>query len=253
MDMKRILLAFGDSHTAGSEIDELYSPRCIDKAYPAYIANHYGFDYENFGACGGSNDWLIRQFMIRIQKALMKNESVFVLCNFCDPARTYVKFPDKFLHCTPQMLLHDESTEDILRVDPEFMLHYENYLKTNTDDFLNFKSLSQILIIQTMCEQYKIPYVFHTSSYWYKGNWSLINKRNFFGHHTTDKEIYKDSDTYDVYKSYCYWGLASHHPDWKHYQYERRWAYHYPEEYHKFWAERLIEFIDDQKLLDMAP
>ena len=99
--MKRTLLAFGDSHTAGAEIDELYSASCYERAYPAHIAKHYGFDYENFAVSGGSNDWLIRQFMIRIQKSLIKNESVFVLCNFCDPSRTYLKLPYKLLHCFP--------------------------------------------------------------------------------------------------------------------------------------------------------
>ena len=251
--MKRTLLAFGDSHTAGAEIDELYSASCYERAYPAHIAKHYGFDYENFAVSGGSNDWLIRQFMIRIQKSLIKNESVFVLCNFCDPSRTYVKLPDKLLHCCPSLLLHDEYTDMKLQVDSEFIPHYENYLKTNSEDFLHFKALSQILIVQSICEQYKIPYVFHASSYWYKGNWGLINKKNFLGHHKTNKVVYKDSDTYKLYNSYSYWGVATHHHDWKNAQNERRWSMHYPEEYHEFWAKLLIDFIDGQGILDIAP
>lgn len=251
--MKRILLAFGDSHTAGAEIDEQYSPSCHNRAYPAYIARHYGFDYENLSACGGSNDWLIRQFMIRIQKALIKNHSVFVLCNFCDPSRTYVKLPGKLQHCTSTLLLEDENTEERLRTDPDFIPHYENYLKTNSEDFLNFKSLSQILIIQSICEQYKIPYVFHTSTYWYKGNWNLINKKNFLGHHDTKKLIYKDLDSYPMYRSYSYWGIATHHPDWKNIRNEKRWSMHYPEEFHEFWAKILIDFIDTQGILDTGP
>lgn len=248
--MKRTLLAFGDSHTAGAEIDELYSPKCHDKAYPVHIANHYGLDYENLSACGGSNDWLIRQFMIRIQKSLIKNDPLFVLCNFCDPSRTYVKLPDKFQHCTSTLLLQGEHTEERLRIDPEFIPHYENYLRTNSDDFLNLKSLSQILIIQSICEQYKIPYVFHASTHWYYGNWNLINKRNFFGHHKTKNLIYKKQESYMMCESYTYWGVATHHPDWKHIQNERRWSMHYPEEFHEFWAKILIDFIDKQGILD---
>jgi hypothetical protein len=250
--MKRILLAFGDSHTAGAEINEQYSSKCHDRAYPAYIANHYGFEYENLAACGGSNDWLIRQFMIRIQKALIKKESVFVLCNFCDPSRTYIKLSDKFQHCTSTLLLQNENTDERLLIDPEFISHYENYLKTNSDNFLNFKSLSQILIVQSICEQYNIPYAFHVSTHWYEGNWNLINKKNFFGHHDTEKLIYNNSKSYRMYSSYSYWGVATHHYNWKNVQNERRWSNHYPEEYHKFWAELLIKFIDEQGILDMA-
>ena len=250
--MKRTLLAFGDSHTAGAEIDEQYSPSCHNRAYPAYIARYYGFEYENLAVCGGSNDWLIRQFMIRIQKSLIKNESVFVLCNFCESSRTYVKLPGKINHCTSSLLRQDEYTEIKLRIDSEFIPYYENYLKTNSEDFLNFKSLSQILIIQSICEQYKIPYVFHTSTCWYKGNWDLINKKNFLGHHDTKKLIYKESDLYPVYKLYSYWGVATHHHDWKNAQNEKRWSMHYPEEYHEFWAKLLIDFINGQGILDTA-
>lgn len=250
MDMKRILLAFGDSHTAGAEIDEQYSGSCYDRAYPAYIARHYEFDYENFAASGGSNDWLIRQFMIRIQNALVKKQSVFVLCNFCDPSRTYIKLPGKFQHCTSTILLQNENTNKNFLVDEEFLIHYGNYLKTNSEDFLNFKSLSQIFIIQSICEHHKIPYVFHSSTHWYQGNWSLINKKNYFGHHNTEKSIYKNSNLYRMSKSYSYWGVATHHPEWKDVRNDQRWANHYPESYHEFWAKLLIDFIDVQGILD---
>lgn len=250
--MKRILLAFGDSHTAGAEIDRQYSGSCHDKAYPAHIARHYGFDCENFAASGGSNDWIIRQFMIRIQHALIKNQKVFVLCNFCDPSRTYIKLPGKMNHCTSSLLLQNESTKKELLVDQDFIQPYENYLKTNTDEFLNYKSLSQIFIIQTICDQYSIPYVFHTSTHWYEGNWNLINKKNFLGHHLDKRLIYKKSDTYEIYRHYSFWGVASLHPDWNHVQNDPRWSMHYPESFHEFWAKKLINFIDKQKILDTA-
>jgi hypothetical protein len=248
--MKRILLAFGDSHTAGAEIDEQYSPKCYDRAYPAYIANHYKFDYENFAACGGSNDWMIRQFMLRIQKALIKNESVFVLCNFCDPSRTYIKLPTKLQHCTSTSLITTDNER--LKTDPDFIPYYKNYLKTNSEGFLNFKAISHIFIIQSICEQYNIPYVFHISTHWYVGNWHLINKKNFFGHHDVKTNVYIPSDVYPMNASYSYWGIATHHNDWKNARKEERWFNHYPEEYHRFWAQILIDFIDKQGILDTA-
>jgi len=248
--MKRILLAFGDSHTAGAEIDKKYSGECHDKAYPAHIARHYGFDYENLSACGGSNDWMIRQFMIRVQYALLKNQSIFVLCNFCDPSRTYIKIPGKLQHCTSSMLIQDKNTKTELLVDPIFIRPYRNYLKTNNDDALYHKSLSQILIIQTICNQYNIPCIFHTSTHWYRGNWNLINKKNYFGHHAHKNSIYNTRHLYDMTKYYSFWGVATNHPEWSHVQKDPRWANHYPEEFHKFWAKTLIDFIDKQGILD---
>lgn len=250
--MKRILLAFGDSHTAGAEIDKQYSDKCHDKAYPAHIARHYGFDYENLSVCGGSNDWIIRQFMLRIQYALIKNQQVFVLCNFCDPSRTYIKLPGKLHHCTSFLLNQNENTKKELLVDPDFIQPYKDYIKSNPDKFLNCKSLSQIFIIQTICDQYSIPYVFHTSTHWYEGNWNLINKKNYFGHHATKKIIYNESESNKMFDQYAYWGIATHHSDWAHLQHDSRWSMHYPEAFHQFWAKTLIEFIEKQKILDMA-
>ena len=250
--MKRILLAFGDSHTAGTEIRRRYQASCYSRSYPSHIAKHYGFDYENFSASGGSNDWIFRQFMIRIQYALIKKQKVFVLCNFCDPARTYIKLPGKMHHCCPSLLLQNEHTEWIHLVDEDFVKPYEDYIKSNTDDFLNHKALSQIFTIQTICEQYSIPYVFHVSTNWYEGNWSLINKNNFYGHHDVENTIYKKSKSYMMYRLYSYWGTATHNDQWKDVQNTPRWSMHYPEEFHKFWAEKLINFIDDRGILDTA-
>jgi hypothetical protein len=250
--MTKILLAFGDSHTGGAEIDEQYSSECHDRAYPAHIAKHYGFDYENYSACGGSNDWMIRQFMIRIQNALMKNQEVFVLCNFCEASRTYIKLPGKLHHCTSSHLLQDKNTKKELLIDSDFIGPYKNYIETNSDKFLNFKSLSQIFTIQSICDQYSIPYVFHTSTHWYEGNWQLINKKNYFGHHDTERVIYNQEESFKSYANYSYWGIATHHPDWKNLRYDSRWSMHYPEEYHKFWAQLLINFIDERGILDTA-
>lgn len=251
--MKRTLIAFGDSHTAGAEIDIQYYPECYDKAYPSYIAKHYKFDYENYSVCGGSNDWMIRQFMLRVQNSLIKNEDLFVLCNFCESTRTYVKLPGKIHHCTSSHLLQNENTKKELLVDPDFIEPYRNYLETNSDKFLNYKSLSQIFIMQTICDQYKIPYIFHTSTNWYEGNWSLINKKNFFGHHDSHRTIYGKSQALKMFSKYSYWGMAIHHPDWMHIRRDPRWSMHYPEEYHEFWGKTLIDFIDSQEILDIAP
>jgi hypothetical protein len=248
--MRRILLAFGDSHTAGAEIDAQYNPTCYDRAYPAYIAKHYGFDYENLATSGGSNDWMIRQFMIRIQHSLIKKEKVFVLCNFCESSRTYILLPDKLNHCTVSQLYPDKVAKNKFLPDPDIVELYKNYLRTHSSKVLNYKSLSQIFIIQTICDQHNIPYIFHSSTDWYIGNWDLINKKNYFGHHSTKKLTYTKYESLQMFAQYSYWGAAIHNPDWANLIKNSRWSMHYPESYHKFWAETLINFIDEQKILE---
>ena len=39
---------------------------------------------------------------------------------------------------------------------------------------------------------------------------------------------------------------------WKYLIKQERWSKHLPEEYHKFWAQTLINFIDEQGILDTA-
>jgi len=250
--MKRKLLAFGDSHTSGAEIDEKWSGSCYEKAYPAHIANYHNWDYENYAQCGGSNDWLIKKFIERIQKALIEKEKVFVLCNIAEPSRTYIQLsPRKIQHCTSSCL--DSNVVKELSVHSAYIKRYAGYLKCHTEEELNFKSLSHIFTIQSICKVNKIPYLFHSSNCWIPGDWSLIDKNNFFGHHKTNKLNYNQRQSYFMQRNYSYWGVAQHHPDWKHLQKEERWSMHYPEPYHEFWAKILLKFIHEQSILDISP
>jgi len=119
---------------------------------------------------------------------------------------------------------------------------------SNTNETLVKKSINQMFIVQTICQKYDIPFIFHNSINWYYGDWSLIDKKHHFGHHKSNTFDYQYSSLMD--KIYSFWGVATHHPDWKHLRYEDRWHGHYPEEFHKFWASKLIKFIDEQKILE---
>ena len=266
--MTRTLLAFGDSHTAGAEIQEKSSFECCHKAYPAYIAKYYGMQYKNYSQSGCGNDWLVKRFIDVIKKVIINKEEVFVLFNFCETSRTHIEIPippesqqnwdEEFygpLHFLANYL--SKNCFDKIEKTPwtraikKYLPIYRTYLALNTDKDLSKKAINQIFLVQTICEKYNIPFVFHNSITWYPGDWSLISKKNHFGHHSSDVWNYDSENiNFSMSNSYCFWGLAINDPNWKHLYSDPRWEDHYPEEYHKYWASKLLRFIDKQGILE---
>jgi hypothetical protein len=270
--MTRTLLAFGDSHTAGSEIDEKYSIECPSRAYPSYIAKYYGLGYENYAQTGGSNDWALFRFNSVIKSVLRDKKEVFVLFNFLEPARTFFwnkdGKTDKIMHCLPNMLkknyiqeisknFKEKSEEEYeLYLDwlYNFYIHdydkimplYRNYLKKYSIQILDKKALTQMKYVQKVCVDNNIPFIFHTSCLWYCGDWSSISQKNFYGH---DKDSYFGNEATHRGHVYSFWGRATKHARWKHLQKEYRWSEHYPEEYHRYYASLLVNFINQQEIL----
>lgn len=271
--MTRILIAFGDSHTAGSEIDEKYSVSCHSRAYPSHIAKYYGMEYRNFAQTGGSNDWALIQFHEQIKFSIKNKEEVFVLFNFLEPSRTFFENSestyDPIMHCFPGMLHKDhidnlsknfkEKSEKEYSEYLDFLYNhyakdyakiiplYRKYIQDHTIKSLDQKSITQILHVQKICNMFNVPFIFHTSCLWYSGDWSNISKNNFYGH---DKDFYRPEESKLKGKSYSFWGYAGSHPEWKDLGKEYRWSDHYPEEYHIHYASYLINFINKQKILE---
>jgi len=254
--MKRTLLAFGDSHTAGAEILERYSYECFDRSYAAYVANYYKFDYKNFSQAGCGNDWLIHRFNKEIKSAIKNKEDVFVLFNFCESSRMF--FEDKgdlTVHFYPSLLdkkyykevensfiKKGEEDTDFFKDLKRLLPVYEDYLRDNTLESLDLKSLTQVQYIQKICIENNIPFVFHSSCQWYSGSWDDILEQNYYGHN-------KKFNFNFSYSNYSFWGRATTNERWKHLQKEHRWSEHYPEEYHRHYASLLINFINNQGIL----
>jgi len=247
--MTRTLIAFGDSHTSGAEIEIQWSESCHKKAYPSHIANHYGFDCLNFGQCGGSNLWMLKKFYEVMPGLVNKDIPLFVLCNFTEVGRMAYKWEDSWLHFTPSALNQLNGNSDFYYPE-EPLLRYKKYIINNSDIQLMQKTILIIKKIQNFCKNNNIPFVFHTSVSWFYGNWEGIDKRNFLGHHDSVRTFYHPNISNEYAVKYSYWQLATHHPVYKHFQHKDRWCMHYPELYHKYWAKLLINFIDNQKLLE---
>lgn len=265
--MTRTLLAFGDSHTAGAEIEEQYNYECYSKAYPSYVAKYYGFEYKNYSQAGCSNDWLLKIFTDEIKKVILNEEKVFVLFNFTDSTRTYIYPPytpnskrnwnERYYDNLNYYLGHLKENSFINHprnvYEKELKLYlpiYRHYIASHTNKMLDEKSINQMFIVQTICQKYNIPFIFHNSIQWYSRDWSLIDKKNHFGHHKNSTFNYSKIDSVSMESLYSFWGIATSHPNWKHFQYQNRWHGHYPEEYHKYYASLLIKFIDEQEILE---
>ena len=235
------LLAFGDSHTAGAEIDFKDQGECYDKAFSAKLSKHLDFKYENYAKAGGSNSYLISCLMSRVQRAIINSEKIFVVVGFCDPSRIFYK--DK------HGVLHHITSSNILTTKKVHLNFYEQYLQTYSNEELNNKAISEILLIQSFLKSYNIPFIFFISTQWYPGDWSLIDQKTFFGH---QRQIYTERQSWDHYNSYGFWGTCMHHPDWSHYKNDPRWSAHYPEHFHEFWANLMLNFIKSNSILNLT-
>jgi len=246
--MKKILVAFGDSHTAGSEIEEQFQPFCYEKAYPAMIAKYFGYDYLNCAQPGGSNQWILNRFKKVIPKLISKNYSIFVLCNFCESSRNF--FIDDYgevNHLCVSELEENFNPDLISFLSPKHVRkQYREYLENNPNQVLELKSLYIIKTIQNFCKKHNVPFLFHVSSEWYGGNWEGIDKNNFYGH---EHFIYNQKLRLEHHSKYSYWGRCISSGLYKKFQSGKRWQYHFPEVYHKYWSNLLIEFINQKNII----
>ena len=167
------LIAFGDSHIAGAEIDFKGQGESYSKAFPAKIADHYKFNYENYGKSGGSNDYIIKLLIPRVKKSIENQEKIFLIIGMCEPTRTFLKENDNYYHYT--------TASDTTNYPTHLTNLYQKNLKYNSDKDLNEKSLTQTLFLQSFLKQFNIPYLMFASTFFYYGDWRLIDKNSFYG------------------------------------------------------------------------
>ena len=243
----RTLISFGDSHTAGAEIDAPRTPECKERAYPQKIADHYGMRSENHAVCGCGNSWILKSFIERIKYAVSEKEDVVVHIGFTEASRNYVMGSREVLHGTTALLKPNADPRSI--VDTKLLKLYEFWLRSHTDIQLHEMTVDIIWQIQSMCKLYNIPYFFSYNVGNFKTDTSLIDRRYFYGLHDMPT-ITNEKEGWAFFRDFSFWGVASNDPSWEHYQHDDRWSGHYPEEYHEFWADKLIKFIDEQQILD---
>lgn len=237
----KTLIAFGDSHVSGAEIEYKNQGLCYEKAFSAKIAEHFNLNYENYGQPGGSTDYVLLKLMHRVKQAIKNKEEIFLIIGICDPTRTHYRFRDKDFHFTTAA--NTEGWPTIV------CRAYADFIALHSDDYLSNKILNQVLLIQSFLKSYKIPYVMFSTTHFTFGDWSLIDPNRYYGHHIMKNSYYNNKEAMVIQKGYSYWGVCSYHPEWLHYRKESRWSGHYPEEFHTFWAKTMIDYIENYNLL----
>ena len=224
------LIAFGDSHTAGAEIQEPNSSNCYERAYPAKIAKHYGWDWENWAVSGGSVSWVEREFWRRIPELEADKEEFFVLINWPEPARMF-------------FTIEDGKTEHVTSASTHtnwlYRRAYEEWLMRYTDQGLEDLSIAKLDFIAQYLLKEDIPFVMHWSTHpWGAGRLDTRINRRFYGLHQAGE------NPADLWRKWTYWGHCVNHQDMGWLSTTERWSGHYPEQFHEYWAGIMIKFID---------
>lgn len=217
----------GCSHTNGSEIEEPWHPGTPEKAYGAYVARKFNATYENISGPGWSNRWIFSKLYQRLEPLTEEErKNTFVLIGWTSGNRIPIWHPiwDKPYHLCPTMS----------RLHTSVKKYHRLYYKTSIphEEFKNYEH-GLIVGIQGLLNQFNISYVMHWAVHpiiptKYSSN--LINQKNFFNYNDYDE---------------TYWNVWRQ----KYWDKSDRWQYHAPESYHKIFANKLITFIDQQKLL----
>lgn len=223
------LWAFGDSHTAGAEIDQEQSGRCESKAYPKKLADLQGWQCVNLARSGGSNGWILRE-LDRVKDQLDSEQSR-VLINWCDPSRCY--------HCDEQGQISHLTASRVKKGTRQQRQWYYAWLKSVVNKDLDELALDQIRSAISILSSRNIDYCMHVSTHWYKGTWQGIDQSRFFGH---NKDYYTVDDAEQQWRTASYWGQAQSLPEWQTVAKTPRWHGHFPEEYHEYWANKLADF-----------
>ena len=157
--MTKILIANGCSHTAGAEIDPASLFKCYDKAWPKFVADHYGMDYINIAMSGSSNEQIQRSTTIYISKLIAQGQdpsNLFVVVAWSGFDRYEFWDPEKQKHHSFSLLIQQSAyrpADDIMRyIEAKSLIEPENYS--------NYKSLLYVFQLAIFLERYNIKYCF---------------------------------------------------------------------------------------------
>lgn len=98
-----LLYAAGCSHVAGAEIEYIEQPSCIEKAFPAIVANALNWNYTNAGKIGSNNKLIMNDTIKFVEHYLVDNtpEELFVVVGWTSVPRASVDYQDKRWFLTP--------------------------------------------------------------------------------------------------------------------------------------------------------
>ena len=154
-----LLLANGCSHTAGAEIEYLLQGKCYEKAYPKYIAELLGWNYENIADSGASQERIIRTTIDWIGRNYKKykNTEIFVVIMWSGPSR--IEFYDDTLSRYTQIVPNNDIVYKQQFTNTQYV-YYKSYVAIQNRPAQMIKWYNNIILMQSYLANLKINYLF---------------------------------------------------------------------------------------------
>ena len=223
------LLVNGCSHTAGAEILEQWHPKCPEQAWGQHLSDHFKCsEYVNLAQAGASNQW-IHDTTVKFLEECSDPSEWFVVIGWTNACRVpvYCYEKNEMVHLCPDhrnLSSYGKGIQDAYKhlygtMPPlPMMIAHEHY---------------RIVSTQMLLKQLGIQYLFFdaVSSNHDSMPTTLIDQTRYY--------------RYDQLMN-SYWN----HFQQKVWDLSNRWQNHAPASYHKEWAGHLIEFIEENKLID---
>lgn len=215
------LLVAGCSHSAGSELIEPWHPGDPTQAYGQHVANALNYtDYVNIAGPGWSNQWIAYTLTEWLEQC-EDLDNWFVLIGWTGMARipAYCDRNEEVVHLCPNA--------DLQHYSRRIQQAYEHLYATQfpLDQCIRIEH-ARILNMQMLLKQLGVQYLMFDSV------WS--------NHDLCDPKFI-DQDRYFRFddKENNYWMYYVNHV----WDGSERWQNHAPAEYHKYWAELLVDYI----------
>jgi hypothetical protein len=219
---KMKLLVAGCSHSAGSELIEPWHPKDATQAYGQHVADALGCtDYVNIAGPGWSNEWIAYTLTEWLEQC-EDLDDWFVLIGWTGMARipAYCDETNEVVHLCPGQHRLSLYSRRIQRA-------YEHLFATQLPvaECIRIEH-TRILNMQMLLKQLNVRYLMFDTVW---TNHDLCSDR-FIDHARYFRYNDKENDYWSYYKRH-YWDGSE------------RWQNHAPAEYHKYWAELLVDHI----------
>ena len=237
----KILVAIGDSHTNGSQIDGQHgsSEYNLRNGFPAMIAKEYGYELHNVSKPGGSNQYIHRSTIHYINNYMHPENEYFFLIGWSSCNRIELRYPDNtpWLHHTKgdftdlKNIPFTPGTDPILWKSTQLKLlqNYTTFLFAN-DDIMYAKWAGYALGLQHYLKAKGLPFYMHNTC----ERLPLNPATNGIVSHIDPDYYLQPSEMEWVYIVYL-----------ENLGYQKSECWHFREDGHRVWADILIDKVKD--------
>jgi hypothetical protein len=239
-----ILFTNGCSHSAGAEIEYEYQGECYDKAWPSKLAKLLKFNSVNLSCSGASADRVVRttiEHFLRKQSNINFNpKDYFVIISWPGLFRTEINNGGYDNGWQPLVVGNDETYKKQLDI---FSYGYYKAWTIFAKPYPQTISYyNNILLLQYFLISNKIKYLFWSASATTPHHIDYLN--------LYQNQIYKKRFPFLMNQDYSFTQLC-HNNDQKVSKYSKLSGFnsHYDADAHKWFANYLYDYIQENKLL----